>query len=471
MPNSQKATSSVSEKGKRSKSSTSSKDKDDNSPTDNQRVLQLPIDKEDPDWPFKEKLTSADNLLKKGQYEQANLIFDFMLKSLPESPRALYGKAVGLDGLAEERMSNQLLEECIKYYKMVGMDSKVASAALQIKALERLADRAHFRGNNKLSIQALHKLYHELQPSSQSAAHRLGIAYLTGGQNKKGLTHFEQVVKKWPDDSFAKAHVGFVLYNQQKYEECLPLLLDGVYNDSEIRTMSKFFVYAGDTLMRLYRIDEARKVYREAVSLGLFPSIWQRSTYNEPNLRAQPFWMPKHTGHSSVIKKIEKKWKVIRDEGLALLDLKSGGFLLEDENLRESGVWNQFTLYARGKKDEKNCRKAPKTCALIDMFPEAASCHRGQVKFSVMYPGTHVWPHVGPTNCRLRMHLGLDIPEGVSLRVAHQTIGWAEGKFLIFDDSFEHEVWHNGTRARLILIADIWHPDIPPSRRALLSPI
>ena len=27
-----------------------------------------------------------------------------------------------------------------------------------------------------------------------------------------------------------------------------------------------------------------------------------------------------------------------------------------------------------------------------------------------MKEGTVVWPHTGPTNCRLRMHLGLVVP-------------------------------------------------------------
>lgn len=35
-----------------------------------------------------------------------------------------------------------------------------------------------------------------------------------------------------------------------------------------------------------------------------------------------------------------------------------------------------------------------------------------------MHPGTHVWAHTGPTNCRLRAHLGLVIPDGASIRVA-----------------------------------------------------
>ena len=44
-----------------------------------------------------------------------------------------------------------------------------------------------------------------------------------------------------------------------------------------------------------------------------------------------------------------------------------------------------------------------------------------QIKYSVMLPGTHIWPHTGPTNCRLRLHLGLVIPKNVSIRVGHET--------------------------------------------------
>ena len=37
---------------------------------------------------------------------------------------------------------------------------------------------------------------------------------------------------------------------------------------------------------------------------------------------------------------------------------------------------------------------------------------------------------------------------------------WKEGKFIIFDDSFEHEVWHDGDTFRLVLIIDFWHPEV-----------
>lgn len=85
-----------------------------------------------------------------------------------------------------------------------------------------------------------------------------------------------------------------------------------------------------------------------------------------------------------------------------------------------------------GRKNEVNCERVPNTCAILDRMPNAIGCRRGQIKFrltaiintffllrtqtiylnffSVMMPETHVWPHTGPTNCRLRMHLGLVVP-------------------------------------------------------------
>jgi len=48
---------------------------------------------------------------------------------------------------------------------------------------------------------------------------------------------------------------------------------------------------------------------------------------------------------------------------------------------------------------------------------------------------------------------------------------WEEGKFIIFDDSFEHEVWHDGNEFRLVLIVDFWHPELTEQQRKTLSPI
>ena len=36
---------------------------------------------------------------------------------------------------------------------------------------------------------------------------------------------------------------------------------------------------------------------------------------------------------------------------------------------------------------------------------------------------------------------------------------------LVFDDSFEHDVIHEGADPRIVLVLDAWHPELPPERR------
>ncbi len=106
-----------------------------------------------------------------------------------------------------------------------------------------------------------------------------------------------------------------------------------------------------------------------------------------------------------------------------------------------------------------------------------------------MKGGTHVHPHTGAGNYKVRIHLGaaailslcvrpaadatragLVVPTdpAAELRVHNVTRGWAEGQLVAFDDSFEHEVWFRGDAAvrRAVLIVDMFHPDLTPAQRA-----
>jgi aspartate beta-hydroxylase len=44
-----------------------------------------------------------------------------------------------------------------------------------------------------------------------------------------------------------------------------------------------------------------------------------------------------------------------------------------------------------------------------------------------------------------------------------------EGKAQVFDDSFEHEAWHDGSSTRINLIVDFWHPDLSDAEVKFLS--
>ena len=55
---------------------------------------------------------------------------------------------------------------------------------------------------------------------------------------------------------------------------------------------------------------------------------------------------------------------------------------------------------------------------------------------------THLAPHYGLINTKLRAHLPLLIPTDPApvFVVAGQNLTWTEGTMIVFDDTFEHEV-------------------------------
>ncbi|KAG8513909.1 Aspartyl/asparaginyl beta-hydroxylase, partial [Galemys pyrenaicus] len=612
------------------------------------------------------------------------------------------------DDLAEKRRSNDVLRKAIETYQEVAGMPDVPADLLKL-SLKRRSERQQFLGHMRGSLLTLQRLV-QLFPEDTSLKNDLGVGYLLLGDNDSAKKVYEEsqrhedansnktssrtrperaaaeeqektnkaaerVLNVTPNDGFAKVHYGFILKAQNKIAESIPYL-------------------------------KAYKWYELGHKRGHFASVWQRSLYNVHGLKAQPWWTAKETGYTELVKSLERNWKVIRDEGLAVMDKAQGLFLPEDENLREKGDWSQFTLWqqvnptshalpgdaqlvgvpwigywlvptdrkALHKEDISSTIKDQKIihfskdlkgdllCNLkgLDRDPRVETAVKVQwndslisnkllktcdkkvniailfsrsidsmlmflvrffmtqertvsatfnnkrenrkiivklllknllktlllplliIKYSVMHPGTHVWPHTGPTNCRLRMHLGLVIPkEGCKIRCANETKGgqvqdwhasqppahltlstalllllfscaaaasaptctcplrhacstagvhhyrngrrgghaqvgapelgqglngrchedartartnrqdrpmkeqqqqqqrekkqprgtWEEGKVLIFDDSFEHEVWQEATSFRLIFIVDVWHPELTPQQRHSLPAI
>ncbi|XP_060133766.1 aspartyl/asparaginyl beta-hydroxylase isoform X2 [Zootoca vivipara] len=421
------------------------------------------------DKQIKAELDAAEKLRKKGKAEEALKAFEALANKYPQSPRARYGKAQSEDDLAEKARSNEILQRSISTYGEVASLPNVPDDLVKL-TLQRRADRQQFLGRMRGSLVTLQKLV-SLFPNDTSLKNNLGVGYLLIGDNSNAKRVYEEVLSLAPNDGFAKVHYGFILKAENKIAESIPYLKEGLESGDPGTDDGRFYFHLGDAMQRVGN-KEAYKWYELGHQRGHFASVWQRSLYNVKDLKAQPWWTAKETGYTDLVKSLERNWKVIRDEGLAVMDRGKGLFLPEDENLREKGDWSQFTLWQQGRKNENACKSVPKTCALLERFPEATGCRRGQIKYSVMHPGTHVWPHTGPTNCRLRMHLGLVIPkEGCQIRCAEETRFWEEGKILIFDDSFEHEVWQDADAYRLIFIVDVWHPELTSQQRRSLPAI
>lgn len=78
-------------------------------------------------------------------------------------------------------------------------------------------------------------------------------------------------------------------------------------------------------------------------------------------------------------------------------------------------------------------------------------------------PGTSILPHCGTTNRRLIMHFPLIGSEGVRFVVGNETVmnyGGGDGSPIVFDDSFEHHVYHEGNKDRFVVLAVLRHPDL-----------
>jgi aspartate beta-hydroxylase len=134
-------------------------------------------------------------------------------------------------------------------------------------------------------------------------------------------------------------------------------------------------------------------------------------------------------------------------------------FVPENEPIARQGAWDVFILYERGKRHDDRCRLFPTVTAIVDRNRTVRSL-AGLVYFSRLAPHSRVAPHSGPTNMRVRAHLGIDIPPNCGIRVGDITSTWHDGRCIVFDDSFPHEVWNDSDRERIVLVVDLWHPDL-----------
>ncbi len=132
--------------------------------------------------------------------------------------------------------------------------------------------------------------------------------------------------------------------------------------------------------------------------------------------------------------------------------------------------WGAAYLWKGGVLTEGMDGIAPRTLAALATAPQPVVPGRSPMAlWSRLTPGTHIAPHHGLLNTRLICHMPLIAPDGCAMRVGHETRDWQFGELRIFDDSFEHEAWNRGQSDRVILLFEIWRPEIPKDERAQLS--
>jgi aspartyl/asparaginyl beta-hydroxylase (cupin superfamily) len=158
---------------------------------------------------------------------------------------------------------------------------------------------------------------------------------------------------------------------------------------------------------------------------------------------------------------IEERWPEIRAEVAALLAHAEGIPPLDEispdhRRIAPPGKWKSFFLYGYGYRNDENCARCPRTADAVSRIPGLNSAF-----FSILAPGAHIPRHRGVTKAILTAHLGLVVPakrEACRMQVDEEKLTWQEGKVLVFDDTYFHEVWNDTDEQRVILLMQFRRP-------------
>jgi aspartyl/asparaginyl beta-hydroxylase (cupin superfamily) len=180
---------------------------------------------------------------------------------------------------------------------------------------------------------------------------------------------------------------------------------------------------------------------------------------------------------------IEAAAPAIRAELMALLAGGTDGFrpyvqsevgaipVETNQALLNNRDWSVLPLCEQGWLEPDIVRHCPRTWdTLLRHAPMPRVSGWGPTAvFSLLKAGAHIGAHTGMYNTRLICHLPLIVPPGCRFRVGNEVREWEEGKLLIFDDTIEHEAWNDGPEDRVVLIFDIWRPELTGQERNELT--
>ena len=162
---------------------------------------------------------------------------------------------------------------------------------------------------------------------------------------------------------------------------------------------------------------------------------------------------------------LEANWEAIRaelDEVLKTPDAlpRFQDISTDQITITQDDKWKTFFLYGFGYRAEQNCARCPATTRAVEQIPGMKTAF-----FSILAPGKHIKDHRGPYKGLLRCHLGLLVPEpkeACRIRVDDEIRHWEEGKCMIFDDTYNHEVWNDTDGQRVVLFIDVVRPFAEP---------
>ncbi len=160
---------------------------------------------------------------------------------------------------------------------------------------------------------------------------------------------------------------------------------------------------------------------------------------------------------------IDQNYDVIREELLAILPRKDSipryhevDFSQTSISTKSPGAWRTFFVSVHGAGNRlPNRHLCPRTVEIVERVPDLL-----QAFFSILDPRKSVPAHDGPHFSYLRYHTGFVVPHEnpPKIRVKDQFYTWKERESVLFDDSWNHEVYNESDGVRVVLITDVARP-------------
>ena len=158
---------------------------------------------------------------------------------------------------------------------------------------------------------------------------------------------------------------------------------------------------------------------------------------------------------------LEAAWPAIRRELDAVMADRDALPNFQDISTDQASItnddrWKTYFFYGFGFRVAANCERCPETARLVSAIPGMQTA-----MFSILAPRKHIPDHCGPYKGLIRYHLGLLVPtesDRCRIRIGDRYATWAEGESLIFDDTYDHEVWNDTDEDRVVLFVDVVRP-------------
>lgn len=242
------------------------------------------------------------------------------------------------------------------------------------------------------------------------------------------------------------------------------------------------------------------------------PSLLLTSNISRPRpsmlhilgLRSLPYWTQIKNNQNivaygdpsitAVVEYLDTHWEKIWNEYKDVASSLSSDYQTDTEHhTLHEGKWDWHSYMTKGVVSDRTPfhQKFPITTSILNKLRStsddnsSSACSNqlfegtpfGYAFFSTLHNNSNIKAHTATMNFRLRIHLPLSVPTQSSdsnsinyrpacgIRVGNVIREWSTGKSLVLDDSYDHEVWNDTDERRVLLLIDVWHPDVTIQER------